>query len=82
MYKILIFDIMLHHCVGGDVMNKKILRLFQPGMQLYFIFLILFSVATFFYGTQSRLLAVIEISIIILLYFFQEYPAEREVINF
>lgn len=58
-------------------MNKKILRLFQPGMQLYFIFLILFAVATFFYGTQSRFLAIIEISIIILLYIFSSISSKK-----
>ncbi len=48
-------------------MNNKLSRIFQPSMRLYFIVLILFAVATCFFGPKARILAIGEAVIIILL---------------
>ena len=48
-------------------MNKKLPRLFQPRLRLYFMLLITFTIATFFIGEHSRLLAIIQVIVLIIL---------------
>jgi len=48
-------------------MNKKLPRLFQPRLRLYFMLLIAFSISTFFIGDFNRILAGIQIVVLILL---------------
>ncbi len=48
-------------------MNKKLLKMFQPSMRMYFMILILFAVFTFFFGHYGRYLAIAEVIIIILI---------------
>ena len=56
-------------------MNKKLPRLFQPNVRLYFMVLIAFAVATFFIGTHSRILAGIQIAVLILLAVYSQVAA-------
>ena len=49
-------------------MNRKLSRLIQPGMALYFAVMLLFAVATVFWQWELWLLAAIEGGIIVLLY--------------
>ena len=46
-------------------MNKKLTKMFQPSMRLYFMILIFFAVLTFFFGHYGRYLAIAEAIIII-----------------
>ena len=48
-------------------MNKKLPRLFIPSLRLYFLLLIAFAVSTFFIGTYSRVLAIIQVGVLIIL---------------
>ncbi len=48
-------------------MNRKIVKLFQPSMRLYFMVLVLFAVLTFFFESHSRYLAIGEVVIVVLL---------------
>ena len=47
-------------------MSKKLPRFLQPNVRLYFLLLIVFAVATFFFGGYARVLAGIQVAIIIL----------------
>jgi len=47
-------------------MSKKLPRFLQPNVRLYFLLLIIFAVATFFFGGYARILAGIQITAIIL----------------
>ncbi len=51
-------------------MNKKIKRLLQPGVRLYFLMLILFAAGTFFLGQYQRELAYIEAGLVVILAFY------------
>ena len=46
-------------------MNKKLPRILQPNVRLYFMLLIAFAIATFFIGDYNRLLAAIQVVILI-----------------
>ena len=48
-------------------MNKKLPRLFQSRLSLYFLFLIAFAIATFFIGEHYRILAAVQVGLLILL---------------
>jgi hypothetical protein len=63
-------------------MNKKLSRLFQPGLQFYFLLLILFAVATFFYVPQAGILAAVEAGVIVLPMFTQNTPAKNAAASF
>ena len=52
---------------GGAFLNRKIVKLFQPSMRLYFMVLVLFAVLTFFFEAHSRYLAIGEVVIVVLL---------------
>ena len=46
-------------------MNKKLPRILQPNVRLYFMLLIAFAIATFFIGDYYRLLAAIQVVVLI-----------------
>jgi len=46
--------------------SKKLPRFLQPNVRLYFLLLIVFAIATFFFGDYGRILAGIQITVIIL----------------
>ena len=48
-------------------MNRKIVKLFQPSMRLYFMVLVLFAVLTFFFKSHTKYLAIAEAIIVVLL---------------
>jgi len=48
-------------------LNKKLPRLFQSRLSLYFLFLIAFAIATFFIGEHYRILAAVQVGLLILL---------------
>ena len=48
-------------------MNKRLPRVFQPSMRLYYVMLIVFAISTFFIGRHTRLLAGIQVGILIIL---------------
>ena len=48
-------------------MNRKLPRIFQPSMRLYFIFLIAFAIATFFAGKYNWILSGIEALVLVFL---------------
>lgn len=59
-------------------MNKKLSRLIQPGMALYFIVLLLFAAAALLWQWDSKLLAAIELGVTALLYaYFKILAASR-----
>jgi len=47
-------------------MNKKLPRFLQPNVRLYFLLLIAFAITTFFFGGYGRILAGVQITVIIL----------------
>ena len=51
-------------------MNKKLPRLFQPRLRLYFLFLIAFAIAAFFIGDHNRILAAVQVGLLIILAFY------------
>ena len=60
-------------------MNNKLSRMFQPSMRLYFIVLILFAVATCFFGPKAKILAIAEAVVIILLAVFTRMSSTKRV---
>ncbi len=66
-------------------MNSKLKRLLQPNTRFYFIFLIIFAVATFFLGEHRTLLFVGEVVIIVLLLLYSNYSSKkrsREIVDY
>ncbi|MDR1217949.1 MAG: DHH family phosphoesterase [Oscillospiraceae bacterium] len=58
-------------------MNRKLLRMLQPSMRLYFIMLVIFAACTFFFGKNNWVLAAVEIVVIALLLVFTRYGARK-----
>ena len=58
--------------------KKKLLNMFQPSMRLYFIILILFAVATFFFKTNNKWLAIGEAAVIVLLFVYTRISVHRK----
>ena len=58
-------------------MNKKLPRLFQPSMRLYFMLLIAFAVSTFFIGEYNRILAGIQIFVLICLVLYSNFASRK-----
>jgi len=58
-------------------MNKKLPRLFQPSVRLYFLMLIAFAIATFFIGEYFRILAGIQVVVLILLAFYSNISTRK-----
>ena len=50
---------------GMRAMNKKLPRVFQPRLRLYFILLIAFSISTFFIGEHTKILAIVQVALLI-----------------
>ena len=62
-------------------MNRKLPRLFQPSMRLYFILLTAFAVSTFFIGSYTHILAGIQIVVLILLLFYSRIATRRRTVK-
>jgi c-di-AMP phosphodiesterase-like protein len=58
-------------------MNKKLPRLFQPSVRLYFMLLIAFAIATFFVSDHNRLLAGIQLVALVLLALYSRIATRR-----
>ena len=57
--------------------NKKLLRLFQPGMKLYFSLLFIFAVTTFFIGDRNRILGGVMVFVLVLLAAFWRFGTKK-----
>jgi len=62
---------------GVTSINKKLPRLFKPNIRLYFMMLIAFAVSTFFIGDYYRILAGVQIVIVIFLAIYSRVAAKR-----
>jgi c-di-AMP phosphodiesterase-like protein len=62
-------------------MNKKLPRLLQPNVRLYFMLLIMFAVATFFIGGHGRLLAGAQVAVIILVAIYLHFSSRRRTVK-
>ncbi len=51
-------------------MNSKMKKILQPGVRLYFLILILFAAATFFFGNYRKELAIAELGLIAVLFIY------------
>ncbi len=58
-------------------MNKKVKNVLEPNMQLYFIMLIVFAVATFFWRDNFNYLAYAEVGIIVFLFIYSKITNRR-----
>ena len=58
-------------------MNKKLPGLFQQRLRLYFMLLIAFAIATFFIGDHSRMLALIQVAILIILALYSRISSRK-----
>ena len=58
-------------------MDKKLPRLFQPRLRLYFILLFAFAIATFFIGAHYRLLAIVQVVILLVLAVYSRVSTRR-----
>jgi len=58
-------------------MHKKLPRIFQPNVRLYFLMLIAFAIATFFIGDYNRLLAGIQIAVLIALATYSRFATRK-----
>jgi len=58
-------------------LNKKIKRLFEPNMRLYFILLVVFAGVTFLTGKQNAVIAYAEAALIVALYFYSRASLRR-----
>ena len=58
-------------------MNKKLPRLFQPNVRLYFMLLTAFALATFFLGAYSDIVAASQFGILILLMIYSRIAARK-----
>jgi len=62
-------------------MSKKLPRFLQPNVRLYFLLLILFAIATFFFGGYARILAGVQIAVIILAAIYLHIATRRRTIK-
>jgi len=58
-------------------MNKKLPRLFQPSVRLYIILLMAFAVSTFFIGENYRILAAVQLLVLICLALYSRIATRR-----
>ena len=58
-------------------MNKKLPRLLQPNVRLYFMLLIAFAIASFFFGSHGRMLAGIQVAVIIMAAIYLQIATKR-----
>ena len=59
-------------------MNRKLPGFFQPRLRLYFMLLFAFAIATFFIGKYSRILAPIEIGVLIILALYLRISSKKQ----
>jgi len=62
-------------------MGKKLPRFLQPNVRLYFLLLIVFATATFFFGEYGRILAGIQVGIIILAAIYLNIATKRRTVK-
>ena len=65
--------------------NKKIKKLLEPNMRLYFVLLVIFVIVTFFFGEKYEQLAVIEGIVVVLLFVYSAFTRQkrrREILNY
>lgn len=58
-------------------MNKKPLDKFQPSISFYLSLLLIFAIATFFFGQYSLYLGIAEVAVVILLAFFSRLSSKK-----
>ena len=58
-------------------MDKKLPRLFLPSPRLYFMLLIAFTVATFFIGDYSKVLAIAQVAVLIILALYTSISSKK-----
>lgn len=58
-------------------MNRKIKQFLEPSMKMYFVVLVLFAIATFFFGKNEFQLAVVELAVIILLFVYSRVTSRK-----
>ena len=58
-------------------MNKKLPRVFQPNVRLYFMLLIAFAISTFFIGNYSQILAGVQVVVLIFLAFYSRIATRK-----
>ena len=66
-------------------LNGKIKRLIQPNMRLYYIFLIVFTIATLLVGEYKVILFAVEATVIVLLYAYSTAANKKrssEILNY
>ena len=62
-------------------MNKKLPRLFQPRLRLYFMLLIAFAISTFFIGDYNRILAGVQVVVLIFLAFYSRLTTKNRTVK-
>jgi len=62
-------------------MSKKLPRFLQPSVRLYFLLLIAFAVATFFFGGYGRILAGVQVAIIILAAIYLHFATRQRTVK-
>jgi len=63
--------------MGGTLMNRKLPRLFQPNVRLYFMLLIAFAAASFFIGGYGKILAGIQVIVLISVAIYLRFATRR-----
>ena len=58
-------------------MNKKLPRVFQPSLRIYFLLLVAFAVSTFFIGEYNRILAGVELAAMIILAIYGQVSSKK-----
>ena len=58
-------------------MNRKLRQIFEPNVRLYFILLVLFAVATFFFGDRGLQLAIVEGIVVFILFIYSRLVGRR-----
>ncbi len=71
----------------GEVflLNSRLKRLLQPNTRFYFIFLIIFAVATLIFGEHRTMLFIIEAVVIVLLFYYSSVTGKtrsREIVDY
>lgn len=58
-------------------MNRKIKQFLEPSMKMYFLVLVLFALATFFFGKNEMQLAAAEAAVIVLLFVYSRLTSHK-----
>jgi len=62
-------------------MNKKLPRLFQPNIRLYFMMLVAFAISTFFLGNYGQILAGVQVVVLIFLAIYFRYATRKRTVK-